>query len=85
MAGAKVRLERGVLYRFGARCDDDCDDLDLLLKDASGRVLRIDRDRDYEPGFDFRPNWTGEYTVVLELARCDAARCQVGASVLARY
>jgi hypothetical protein len=82
----KVRLERGVLYRLGARCDDDCNDVDLVLRDASGRELIADRDPDDTPGFTFRPNWTGEYTVVIELpaSGCNAGRCQVGATVLAR-
>jgi hypothetical protein len=84
-ASFKIRLERGVEYRFGARCDEDCNDLDLVLKDASGRVLMADRDEDDTPGFTFRPNWTGEYTLVLDLVDCTAGRSQVGAAVLARY
>jgi hypothetical protein len=85
VATFKVRLERGVLYRFGARCDEDCNDLDMAVRDASGRELIADRDLDNTPGFNFRPNWTGEYTVVLELVDCAAGRSQVGATVLARY
>src|ERR1700724_1770143 len=37
----KVRLERGVTYRFAARCDDDCLDLDMALLDARGRMVKI--------------------------------------------
>jgi hypothetical protein len=80
----KVRLERGVSYRFAARCDEDCFDLDMALVDGRGRVVKIDTDDDDEPGFDFRPNATGNYTVVLHWAvGNDAHRMQVGATVLA--
>src|SRR5262245_45510475 len=36
----KVRLERGVEYGFAGRCDSDCFDLDMVLRDASGRVWK---------------------------------------------
>ena len=43
-----------------------------------------DRDLDNTPSFSFRPGWTGEYIVQLELARCETRRCQAGAVVIAR-
>ena len=64
-----VHLQAGANYRFEARCDTDCTDLDLSLRDANGRELVAD---------------TGAYRVTLELARCRAYRCQVGAVVLGR-
>jgi hypothetical protein len=81
----RVHLQRGVEYRFAARCDGDCSDLDLVLKDAAGRELIADRDPDDTPGFTFRARATGDYVIQLELAECSARRSQVGAVVLARY
>ena len=82
----KVRLERGVAYRFGARCDESCGDLDMALVDARGRIVRIDQDPDDEPGFDYRPNTTGDYSLVLGWVRGNGDhRTQVGATVLAGY
>lgn len=79
-----VYLQAGADYRFEARCDTDCTDLDLSLRDANGRELAADRDYDDYPGFTFRAPYTGAYHVNLELARCRAYRCQVGAVVLGR-
>lgn len=79
-----VYLQAGAAYRLAARCDTDCTDLDLSLRDANGRELAADRDYDDFPGFTFRAPYTGAYRVTLELARCRAYRCQVGAVVLGR-
>lgn len=79
-----VHLTAGQDYRFEARCDTDCTDLDMSLRDANGRELIADRDMDDFPGFTFRATYTGPYRVNIEMARCRAYRCQVGAVVLAR-
>ena len=79
-----VYLQAGAVYRFDARCDTDCTDLDMSLRDANGRELIADRDMDDFPGFTFRAPYTGAYRVNLEMARCNAWRCQVGAVVLGR-
>jgi hypothetical protein len=79
-----VYLRAGADYRFEARCDTDCTDLDLSLRHANGRELIVDRDHDDFPGFTFRAPYTGAYRVNLEMARCRAYRCQVGAVVLGR-
>jgi len=79
-----VSLQAGAVYRFDARCDTDCTDLDMSLRDANGRELIADRDMDDFPGFTFRAPYTGAYRVNLEMARCNAWRCQVGAVVLGR-
>jgi hypothetical protein len=79
-----VHLTAGAEYRFEGRCDTDCTDLDLVLRDASGRELLADRALDDAPGFVVRAPYTGVYHVTLEMARCHTYRCQVGAVVLAR-
>jgi len=77
-----VYLQAGATYRFAARCDSDCTDLDLSLRDANGREVAADRDYDDIPTFNFRAPYTGAYRVTLEMVRCRAYRCQVGAVVL---
>ena len=79
-----IVLHAGVDYRFEARCDRNCTDLDLALHDATGRELVAGRDLDDAPGFTFRPAVSGVYRVTIELYRCSAARCQVGAVVMGR-
>jgi hypothetical protein len=79
-----VYLQAGHEYRFAARCDTDCTDLDMALRDANGRELIADRDYDDFPTFTIRAPYTGAYRVNIEMARCRAYRCQVGAVVLGR-
>jgi hypothetical protein len=79
-----VYLNAGVAYSFEARCDRDCSDLDLVLRDTVGNILRSDRATDFTPGFVFVPNYSGLYRVEVELYQCNAGRCQVGAVVMAR-
>jgi hypothetical protein len=78
----RVRLERGVRYWFAGRCDEDCSDLDMVLKSAAGTELTADRDEDDAPSFTYRPTVTGDYVIQLELAGCNARRCQVGIVVM---
>jgi hypothetical protein len=78
-----VHLEAGVTYRFEARCDRDCSDLDMALRDSRGREMIADRDVNDTPGFTFTPHQSGTYQVRLELFECRAYRCQVGAVVMA--
>ena len=77
-----VYLQAGQVYRFAARCDTDCTDIDMSLRNANGVELIADRDRDDFPTFTIRAPYTGAYQVVIEMARCNAWRCQVGAVVL---
>ena len=59
-----VYLQAGPSYRFAARCDTDCTDLDMSLRDANGRELIADRDRDDFPTFTIRAPYTGAYRVI---------------------
>ena len=77
-----VYLQAGARYRIEGRCDSDCRDLDMALRNSNGRELIADRDYDDIPGFTFTAPYTGGYIVTLELAHCRAYRCQVGAVVL---
>jgi hypothetical protein len=77
-----VYLQAGQVYRFAARCDTDCTDVDMALRGANGAELIADRDNDDFPTFTIRAPYTGAYQLVIEMARCNAYRCQVGAVVL---
>jgi hypothetical protein len=76
-----VRLEEGNFYAVAARCGDNCR-LRLVLKDASGQEVKSDDHLNDKPTFVFRPNWTGEYALSLQLAVCSASVCPVEAVVL---
>ena len=88
-AGDRLQVQSPFLHEDDlvalARCrDPDCTDLDMSLRDASGRELIADRDYDDFPTFTIRAPYTGAYRVNIEMARCNAYRCQVGAVVLGR-
>jgi hypothetical protein len=78
-----VRLDYGNAYAVAARCVGNCR-VRLVLKDASGKVVKSDDHLNDKPAFVFRPNWTGEYTLSVELVGCGAGNCQVGAVILAQ-
>jgi hypothetical protein len=80
----RVWLQAGVDYRFAARCDGDCRDVDLVLRDRVHNEITADRDMDDTPSFTGRVLRTGEYYLTVELANCAARTCQVGAVVLAQ-
>jgi hypothetical protein len=76
----RVHLERGVQYRFGARCAEDCDDVLMALLDPRGQWVDIDTDLD-EPKINFRPNATGDYTIRLGWNVGHDDRRQLGVAV----
>lgn len=80
----RLWLRGGVEYRFAARCDGDCSDLDLVLENSAGQEVRADRDPDDTPGFRYTVPWSGEYTLTLVWADGSAGRTQVGAAVVSR-
>ena len=79
-----VQLRAGTDYLFAARCDGDCNDVDMALEDAQGNELKADRDPDDTPSFSFRPARSGSYRIKIELARCWTRHCNAGVIVLQR-
>jgi len=80
---ASLPLEPGREYRVVGRCDDDCSALDLVL---SRDALPIDRDVDHDklPSVDYRPRFTGNYTVTAHMVECTAATCRYGLALFSR-
>jgi hypothetical protein len=62
-----VTLQAGKRYRFIAAGDADARDVDLEIKDASGRTVKADASTDPEAVVDYSPETTGKYLVRVRL------------------
>jgi hypothetical protein len=79
----RVSLASGTGYSFMAACDDDCNDVDLeLLQASDGLVVGSDLLTDDYPVVHFNPPANGDYYVRIILKTCTNAPCYVGARVL---
>lgn len=62
---------------FGA-CDNDCTDLDLLIYDGSGSLVRRDVATDDRPVLVFTPSKSGKYRIDVVMATCSDEPCRYG-------
>lgn len=62
---------------FGA-CDNDCTDLDLLIYDNSGSLVRRDVATDDRPVLVFTPSKSGKYKIEVVMAACTDQPCRYG-------
>lgn len=82
-------LTGGVEYRFIGACDNECDDLDLMLLDANGAPV-LDSEGapiqdvlvDNYPVVVFTPPSDGAYLLQLSMFTCSAEPCYAGVRVL---
>ena len=77
----QVQLTAGKYYSFFADCDYSCNDIDLTLKAADGRVIKEDSDDDDSPIFGWRANRTGSYTLTVTMPKCDTEQCEYSSQV----
>lgn len=74
-------LTEGRTYRFQAVCDQDCNDVDIEILDASGAQAALNEDFDDNPFVEFTPATTGMFTVRAYLPQptsCSVEPCYVG-------
>lgn len=69
-----VSVQKGT-YAFVAVCDENCADLDITVKNASGRVLVKDTLEDDFPVADFTFSAPTKVKVEVKMENCDAAKC----------
>jgi hypothetical protein len=62
---------------FGA-CDNDCTDLDLLIYDGSGDLVRRDVATDDRPVLIFTAAKAGKYRIQVVMATCSDEPCRYG-------
>jgi hypothetical protein len=78
----QVSLRAGQTYGFIGACDNECDNVDLVLEDASGAQIKADILADDYPLVDFTPQTDGVYTLRIQLKSCTIAPCYVGARLV---
>lgn len=79
-----MELEAGVEYVIVGVCDVDCSDVDLFLRDRSGRMVDSDIELDDVPIVTVTPARTGTYTLEVRMVTCSAAPCRYGVGTYGR-
>ncbi len=79
-----VTLYAGTDYRLFGACDSDCQDLDLELYDANGRLVDEDTASDDFPVVSVRPRYTQVYSFRATMADCTYWSCAYMVGVLGR-
>jgi hypothetical protein len=79
-----VTLRAGSEYRLFGACDEDCQDLDLEIYDANGRLVDEDTASDDFPVVSVRPRYTQEYSFRVTMADCSYEPCAYMVGVLGR-
>lgn len=80
-------LVRGATYRFFGVCDEDCEDLDLVVYDGQNRRIAADFGMNDRPTVDFtvpRDSRNTRYTLAVVMSSCDAGPCQFAVGHLRR-
>lgn len=77
-------LDKGTSYLIAGVCDDDCQRVDVVLKDADDRIVARREAGDSAPGIAFTPRRDGRYTVEVTMAQCRGDPCFFGFGIFAR-
>jgi hypothetical protein len=80
----ELELDAGVEYMIVGVCDVDCSDVDLFLRDRSGRVVDSDVEMDDVPVVTVTPQRTGSYILEVRMVACSAAPCRYGLGMYGR-
>lgn len=71
-------LTRGQEYLIIGVCDNDCKDVDLVVKDSNGNAFVKDEDVDDTPVTRFKVTSSGRFTVEVGMADCGDDPCFFG-------
>ncbi|HBK63659.1 MAG TPA: hypothetical protein DD000_09100 [Cyanobacteria bacterium UBA11166] len=67
-----------------AVCDRSCSDVDIIVKDMSGRVVASDIASDAIAIVPFLPPAEGRYEVNVRIKKCAARNCDFGLGVFVK-
>lgn len=71
-------FERGTDYILTGACDNDCKNVDLVLKDEEDDVVEKDTKDDDTPVLRFDPPSSGRYTLEVRMEACKQDPCYFG-------
>jgi hypothetical protein len=74
-------VSRGDEIVITGACDQDCNDLDLIIYDDRGRELDRDVLVDDLPVLNFRAPYSGDYTIEAVMYHCSVNPCYFGVSL----
>ncbi|HRE45072.1 MAG TPA: hypothetical protein PKY87_14025 [Terricaulis sp.] len=78
----QFQLRAGQAYAVLGACDDDCNDVDLVVEGPDSRALGADVENDDYPIVGFTPQADGVYSVRIVLQTCTVAPCYVAARLV---
>lgn len=76
-----VELRPGALYDFVGTCDEDCSQLDVLLRSPTGSDVAVDRSSESLPRLQFTTRDAGAYRLQVTMAACRLNPCWYGVVV----
>ncbi len=79
-----VTVNGGTEYVLFGACDNDCTDLDLLIYDSDGDLVRRDVEADDRPVLVFTPAKSGKYKLKVVMAVCSNEPCRYGLQLNAK-
>jgi hypothetical protein len=81
-ASFTVTLQAGVSYSVVGTCDEDCEQLGLVLSDLSSHDLAADRASENAPLVRLVPRQTASYRVKVVMERCRMNPCRFGVALI---
>ncbi len=81
-ASFTLTLQAGVSYVVVGTCDEDCEQLGLVLSDVSSHDLAADRASENAPVVRLIPRQTGSYRVQVVMERCRMNPCRFGVALV---
>jgi hypothetical protein len=76
-----IVLRARVRYVLTAACDEDCADIDLVLRNRFGQIIAADTDPDYSPVITVTPTETATFSLRAVMVSCSANPCAYGIGV----
>lgn len=78
---AKFALRKGRSYAFVAVCDDDCDDVDIVLYDSTGSKVKVDDRESSLAIVGYKAIVSGDHFVRVQMYSCAVEPCGYGLKV----
>lgn len=77
-------LYAGYDYRVLGVCDQDCNDMDLVLFDGNGAVIAQDTTTSSQPMLAVQTPYNGAFTIQVQMYHCAVAPCYYAVALYAR-
>jgi hypothetical protein len=77
-------VDKGTDYIIIGACDNDCQDVDIQLKDTDDHVVERDDKADDTPVISFKPKQSGRYTIEITMTQCKDDPCYFGFGIFTK-